>query len=71
MLLVPRLARRAACGASHGAHPSVATSTLGLLAGYILVIRGDPWAQAAGAVTLGVVVPVVLTLADRAFRTLR
>jgi hypothetical protein len=37
----------------------------------MLVIHGDPWAQAAGAVTLGVAVPVVVTLADRAFRTLR
>ena len=51
--------------------PSVATSTLGLLAGYMLVIHGDPWAQAAGAVTLGVAIPVLVTLADRAFRTLR
>ena len=51
--------------------PSVATSTLGLLVGYMLVIHGDPWARAAGAVTLGIAVPVTATLSDRAFRTLR
>jgi len=51
--------------------PSVATSTLGLLVGYMLVIHGDPWARAAGVVTLGVAVPVLATLSDRAFRTLR
>jgi hypothetical protein len=51
--------------------PAVATSTLGLLVGYMLVIHGDPWARAAGAVTLGIAVPVTATLSDRAFRTLR
>jgi hypothetical protein len=46
------------------------TAALGLASGYMLVIHGTDGSQAAGAVMLGMGVPVLTTLANRIFRSL-
>jgi hypothetical protein len=50
--------------------PMSLTAALGLASGYMLVIHGTDGSQAAGAVMLGMGVPVLTTLANRIFRSL-
>ena len=51
--------------------PMAVGGTLTSLAGYLLVIAGDPAGEIVGAVILGVTVPALMALSDRVFRTLR
>lgn len=51
--------------------PMSLTAALGLASGYMLVIHGTETSQAAGTIILGLGVPVLTTLADRIFRSLR
>lgn len=51
--------------------PMAVAGALTAMSGYLLVIHGDPAAEATGAVMLGITVPALMTLSDRVFRSLR
>ncbi len=57
---------------SHGRLlPMAVGAMLTTMSGYLLVIYGQPTAEAVGGVILSIGVPAVITLSDRVFRTLR
>jgi hypothetical protein len=51
--------------------PSMVTSSIALVGGYLMMLGGDGGTEAAGAVLLFVGVPLTQTLADRVMRILR
>ena len=51
--------------------PMAVGAMLTTMSGYLLVIYGQPAAEVAGGVILGLGVPAFITLSDRVFRTLR